>query len=52
MTTTRLEYGIARNSDDWVIKTRNLTDAIQQAKEAGNDWHIMERAVSDWTEVE
>lgn len=49
---TRIEYGIARNADDWVVKAYTLTDAIRQARENGEDWRIVERSVTDWGEVE
>lgn len=48
----RLEYGVARNPNDWVATARSLTDAIRQAKESGEDWLIVERYVTDWIEVE
>ncbi|WP_181272816.1 hypothetical protein [Brevibacterium oceani] len=50
--TARIEYGIARNPNNYVIPSRTLTDAINQAKEMGKDWLIVERTISDWEEVE
>lgn len=49
-----LEYGVSKRGDNWVMKERNLTQALQAARDADNpdEWRIMERAVSEWTEVE
>ena len=52
MVNGRLEYGVARNPNDWVATTRSLTDAINAAATDKDKWRIYERTVTNWTEVE